>query len=157
MPHSWRFASRCVGFKIARAKEFTLFADFVPWRGVNWKERDARHASCELTRIMTMANVSTKVTSPLDLLGRDVASDVLAGKPAMQSSTPPASGVRPLAERVGLEPLVDAIKQFERGYLLKALAQCSWQRTRTADMLGISRKTLWQKLKQHRIVESEGA
>lgn len=56
-----------------------------------------------------------------------------------------------------LEPLVDALKQFERGYLLKALHQCDWQRTRTADMLGISRKTLWQKLKQHRISESEVA
>jgi DNA-binding NtrC family response regulator len=56
-----------------------------------------------------------------------------------------------------LEPLVEAIKHFERGYLLRALNQCDWQRTRTAGMLGISRKTLWQKLKQHRIAESETA
>ncbi|MBM4358847.1 MAG: hypothetical protein FJ096_12150 [Deltaproteobacteria bacterium] len=38
--------------------------------------------------------------------------------------------------------------------MLRALNQCDWQRTRTAGMLGISRKTLWQKLRQHRIAES---
>jgi len=55
-----------------------------------------------------------------------------------------------------LQPLGPAIKEFEREYLVRALQQCAWQRTRTAEMLGISRKTLWQKLRQHGIVENEG-
>lgn len=67
----------------------------------------------------------------------------------------PKSGARPIVDGQPLERLVEALKQFERGYLIKALNHCDWQRTRTADMLGISRKTLWQKLKQHRIAESE--
>ncbi len=55
-----------------------------------------------------------------------------------------------------LQPLGNAIKEFEREYLIRALHQCDWQRTRTAEMLGISRKTLWQKLRQHGIFENEG-
>jgi DNA-binding NtrC family response regulator len=54
-----------------------------------------------------------------------------------------------------LQPLAAAIKQFEREYLLRALDHCSWQRTRTAGLLGISRKTLWQKLRQHRVGEGD--
>jgi DNA-binding NtrC family response regulator len=56
-----------------------------------------------------------------------------------------------------LDPLVNALKHFERGYLLRALDHGDWQRTKTSEMLGISRKTLWQKLKQHRIAESEAS
>jgi DNA-binding NtrC family response regulator len=48
-------------------------------------------------------------------------------------------------------PLVDAVRAFERDYLLRSLRRCEWHKGRTAEMLGISRKTLWQKLKAHGI------
>jgi DNA-binding NtrC family response regulator len=48
-------------------------------------------------------------------------------------------------------PLVEAVRSFERDYLLRALRRCQWHKGRTAEMLGISRKTLWQKLKAYGI------
>ncbi len=47
-----------------------------------------------------------------------------------------------------LQPLEAAQRQFEREYLLRALREADWNRTRVAQMLGISRKTLWQKLRR---------
>lgn len=76
--------------------------------------------------------------------------------PQLGGATPRESRVEGTAA-ASIEPLVEAMKRFERGYLLRALDQCEWQRTRTAGMLGISRKTLWQKLKLHRIADSESA
>ncbi len=70
---------------------------------------------------------------------------------------PEIVGTGDMPSSVGpLQPLGPAIKEFEREYLIRALQQCDWQRTRTAEMLGISRKTLWQKLRQHGIAENEG-
>lgn len=95
----------------------------------------------------------TNNTSNMDIGGTMI--PMSGGGPAHGSMGP--GPVKTAGIHGSLEPLVDALKQFERGYLLKALNQCDWQRTRTADMLGISRKTLWQKLKLHRISESEVA
>jgi len=47
-----------------------------------------------------------------------------------------------------LQPLEAAQRQFEREYLLRALREADWNRTRVAQLLGISRKTLWQKLRR---------
>ena len=44
-----------------------------------------------------------------------------------------------------------ALKEFEREYLLRALAPAGGKRTRAAEMLGISRKNLWEKLRLHGI------
>ncbi len=46
-------------------------------------------------------------------------------------------------------PLGTAIKEFERDYLQRALAQASGKRTLAAEILGISRKNLWEKLRLH--------
>jgi DNA-binding NtrC family response regulator len=46
-----------------------------------------------------------------------------------------------------LKPLADAVEEFERSYLKRALETCSGNRTRTAEMMGISRKCLWAKLR----------
>ncbi len=51
--------------------------------------------------------------------------------------------------------LGDAIKEFERQYLLKALAAAGGKRGDAAEALGISRKNLWEKLKAHGISEPE--
>ncbi len=55
----------------------------------------------------------------------------------------------------GLEPLAAAIKSFEREYLLRALKATSGQRTHAAELLGISRKNLWEKLRAHGIGDPE--
>jgi len=51
-------------------------------------------------------------------------------------------------------PLGTAMKEFERDYLQRALAQAEGKRTLAAEMLGISRKNLWEKLRMHGFSES---
>ena len=58
---------------------------------------------------------------------------------------PRASEVDPGTVR----PLHDALRDFEHQYLLRALRASAGKRTRTAEMLGISRKTLWEKLRHN--------
>jgi DNA-binding NtrC family response regulator len=50
-----------------------------------------------------------------------------------------------------LRPLSLAVKEFEREYLLRAIRMAGGRRGRAAEMLGISRKSLWEKLRQHDI------
>jgi DNA-binding NtrC family response regulator len=50
------------------------------------------------------------------------------------------------------QPLARALKEFERERLLQALALADGTRTRAAELLGISRKSLWEKLRAHGIV-----
>jgi DNA-binding NtrC family response regulator len=46
-------------------------------------------------------------------------------------------------------PLGIALREFERDYLQRALLQADGKRTRAAEILGISRKNLWEKLRMH--------
>jgi DNA-binding NtrC family response regulator len=46
-------------------------------------------------------------------------------------------------------PLGTALKEFEREYLQRALAEAQGKRTLAAEILGISRKNLWEKLRMH--------
>jgi DNA-binding NtrC family response regulator len=46
-----------------------------------------------------------------------------------------------------LRPLSIAMKEFEREYLVRVLAATGGKRTRAAELLGISRKGLWEKLR----------
>ena len=54
-----------------------------------------------------------------------------------------------------IRPLSVAVKEFEREYILLAVAQTHGKRARAADLLGISRKSLWEKLKMHGINDPE--
>ncbi len=54
-----------------------------------------------------------------------------------------------------VRPLQTAVKEFEREYLLRAIAQAGGRRLRAAEMLGISRKSLWEKLRMHGISDAE--
>jgi DNA-binding NtrC family response regulator len=56
-----------------------------------------------------------------------------------------------------LRPLAAAIKEFEREYLQRALQATLGNRTRAAELLGISRKSLWAKLKDHDLSGTESA
>jgi DNA-binding NtrC family response regulator len=52
-------------------------------------------------------------------------------------------------------PLAAVLKQAEREHLLKALAMADGKRVRAAELLGISRKNLWEKLRAHGISDSD--
>ena len=55
-----------------------------------------------------------------------------------------------------LRSLAAAMKEFEHEYLLRALAQSNGKKMKAAEILGISRKNLWEKLRLHGIAaESE--
>jgi DNA-binding NtrC family response regulator len=58
-------------------------------------------------------------------------------------------------ETAAFRPLGVAAKEFERRYLVKALELSGGKRVRAAELLGLSRKTLWEKLKMHGISDAE--
>jgi DNA-binding NtrC family response regulator len=49
------------------------------------------------------------------------------------------------------KPLRDAITEFERKYIEKVLQSVEGHKTRTAHILGLSRKVLWEKLKRYKL------
>jgi DNA-binding NtrC family response regulator len=51
-------------------------------------------------------------------------------------------------EKTPFEPLEAYLRDCELGYIQRALAHCDGQIAKTAGVLGISRKTLWEKLKK---------
>ncbi len=55
---------------------------------------------------------------------------------------PPGTPPRPL------DTLGDYLAGHERDYILRALQSQNWQIQETADLLGISRKNLWEKMKR---------
>jgi two-component system, NtrC family, response regulator AtoC len=54
-----------------------------------------------------------------------------------------------------IRPLHEALREFEREYLLRAMSQSGGKRVRAAERLGISRKSLWEKLRLHGISDAE--
>jgi DNA-binding NtrC family response regulator len=48
-----------------------------------------------------------------------------------------------------------ALREFEREYLVRAMGQAGGKRVRAAEILGISRKSLWEKLRLHGISDAE--
>ncbi|HEX7602031.1 MAG TPA: helix-turn-helix domain-containing protein, partial [Polyangiaceae bacterium] len=62
-------------------------------------------------------------------------------------------GSTDMAADAATRTLSVALSEFEREYLLATLEAADGVRGRTADLLGISRKNLWEKLRQHGIVD----
>ena len=54
-------------------------------------------------------------------------------------------------EPQGFESLSDAVDQFERNMIVKQLEANRWHKSKTAERLGINRKTLFRKMKQYGI------
>jgi DNA-binding NtrC family response regulator len=54
-----------------------------------------------------------------------------------------------------IRPLATAAKEFEREYLLRVLQITKGKRAVAADLLGISRKNLWEKLRAHGVSDEE--
>jgi DNA-binding NtrC family response regulator len=48
-------------------------------------------------------------------------------------------------------PLAEAVHRFERDVIARTLEHCGGNRSRTAELLGISRKSLWEKAKRYGI------
>ena len=67
-----------------------------------------------------------------------------AGEPSPIRGT---NGEGAVTDSPVIVPLADAIRETERAHLLKALAAAGGKRVRAARMLGISRKSLWEKLR----------
>jgi two-component system response regulator AtoC len=88
-------------------------------------------------------------------------SDMVA---AVTASVAPAAGEAAATGSAGLEalpaagpvrPLAVALKEFERAHLLQALTASGGRKTKAAEILGISRKNLWEKLRGHGIGDSD--
>jgi DNA-binding NtrC family response regulator len=60
----------------------------------------------------------------------------------------------PAPER-SVKLLAHVVKQAEREHLLRALAVAGGKRVRAAELLGISRKNLWEKLRAHGLPDSD--
>ena len=58
-------------------------------------------------------------------------------------------GDSPEEDELNRPSLTDALAEFEREYLLRILNQVGWQRRDAARLLGISRKTLWTKIRAY--------
>jgi DNA-binding NtrC family response regulator len=59
------------------------------------------------------------------------------------------------AEPKAMRPLEAVLKQAEREHILRALAMAHGKRVRAAELLGISRKNLWEKLSAQGISDSD--
>ncbi|HET7826606.1 MAG TPA: sigma-54 dependent transcriptional regulator [Anaeromyxobacter sp.] len=66
--------------------------------------------------------------------------------PPELSASAPAAQERP-AQPGDLPPLGEAVAEFERAYIQRALERTGGHRTRAAALLGISRKNLWERLR----------
>ena len=54
-----------------------------------------------------------------------------------------------------IRPLKEVLRDVESDHIRRALSQCGGHRSQTADLLGISRKVLWEKLKEYGDAEQE--
>jgi DNA-binding NtrC family response regulator len=63
-------------------------------------------------------------------------------------------GAAPFDGESRMRPLAESMKDFERQCLLSALNATEGVKFKAAQLLGISRKTLWEKLKLHHITPS---
>jgi DNA-binding NtrC family response regulator len=60
----------------------------------------------------------------------------------------PGAVLGQVAAAPGHRPLRDALETFEASYIRRILADCGDNRTKAAQLLGISRKHLWTKIHQ---------
>jgi transcriptional regulator with GAF, ATPase, and Fis domain len=70
---------------------------------------------------------------------------VLPLREATNDATPPT-----------VRPLIAAAREFEKVHLRRAVAATGGKRVKAAEMLGISRKSLWEKLRMYDLEEAAG-
>jgi DNA-binding NtrC family response regulator/HAMP domain-containing protein len=76
---------------------------------------------------------------------------VLAREELVQISDLPTSVMN--APATGMEESQRTIKQNEKQLLVEVLEECGWNKKKTAQHLGISRSSLYNKIKKHRIAK----
>ena len=74
------------------------------------------------------------------------------GAPSPCAAAPLATAAPPAVASVAANPLQAA----ERATLLSTIENCRGNMTRTAELLGMSRTTLYRKLKRHEILPAHG-
>jgi DNA-binding NtrC family response regulator len=62
--------------------------------------------------------------------------------------------IRPVAGHEGspqghFAPKVESLESMEKRLICRVLEQTNWQKARSAEILGINRTTLWQKIKRY--------
>ena len=75
----------------------------------------------------------------------DVRSEPAASSPSATSSSASADAVA--LTNANFRPLRDIVEETERAYILKALELTGGSKTRAAELLDISRKNLWEKMR----------
>jgi transcriptional regulator of acetoin/glycerol metabolism len=70
---------------------------------------------------------------------------------AYREDRPPSSGDLPPTSLKLDDARQAALEQVEREHILRVLKIVGGSRTRAADMLGVSRSTLWEKVKRYGI------
>jgi len=78
--------------------------------------------------------------------GKEIGTQHLPSSMVSVSPTPLSQLESPAND---IRPLQAAVRDFEHAYLLRALRATEGKRARTAQLLGISRKTLWEKLRDN--------
>ena len=68
----------------------------------------------------------------------------------LRGATDVPSG-RTADDQAPLRPLSTAVKEFEHQYLMRALSAAHGKKAKAAELLGISRKNLWEKLRAHEV------
>jgi DNA-binding NtrC family response regulator len=59
------------------------------------------------------------------------------------------SPIRAICEKIrGAKPLTQAVSLFEKDYIQSILEKTKGKKGQAAEILGISRKTLWEKIKE---------
>lgn len=120
-----RFASEGTPFPSIAPRAWAALSEY-RWPG---NVRELQHA---IERAVVLAR-----GEEIDLphLPDDIAGNIEAGAGA--------------ADQHGFRPLSQALKEFEKEYLLRALMLSHGRKARAAHLLGISRKNLWEKLRGH--------
>jgi DNA-binding NtrC family response regulator len=88
--------------------------------------------------------------------GREIDAEHLpsALSPHLGEDRSPSLPVVELAGATAIHPLGEAVRAFEREYLTRVVTQAKAKKGQIAEALGISRKTLWEKLRAYGIETS---
>lgn len=107
---------------------------------------DALSALEQMTFQSNLRDLSNIIERALVLVGSSGMIDPRHLSRTVVEDTPKAGGLRLLKE---------AVNDFERGYVMKVLAEQLGHRTRTAKVLGLSRQALSEKLRRYGIRDRE--
>ncbi|HYG77292.1 MAG TPA: sigma-54 dependent transcriptional regulator [Planctomycetota bacterium] len=78
----------------------------------------------------------------------------VAAGAALQESAPVAPPPAPAPVSAAVRPLREVVADAERGYILQVLQQTNGNKTRAAQLLDISRKNLWEKMRDLGLLDS---